>query len=160
VKSSRLFSSLFFFPCLFLGLGLAGQQDLAGPTTREAVLAIRPSWRDLVASDRPDPEALAKLQGLDREVRVDVFFGTWCPDSMAHVSAFFKILDLADNPLIKPRYIAIPEDKAKRSPYFEGRTDITRLPTFLVIVDGREAGRIVETPKKSVEADLVKILGL
>ena len=138
----------------------AGQQDLAGPTSREAILAVRPSWQALVASYQPDPAALAKLQGLSREVRIDVFFGTWCSDSMAHVSALFKILDMADIPLLQPRYFAVPEDKAKRKAYFEGRTDIDKLPTFIIIVDGREAGRIVETPQKSMEADLVKILGL
>jgi hypothetical protein len=160
VARSRLFFPSVILFGLSLGLGLAGQQDLAGPTTREAILAIRPTWRDLVASYEPDPEAMAKLGEIDRDVRVDVFFGTWCADSMAHVSAFFKILDLAANPRIRPRYIAVPEDRAKRAPYYEGRTDVVKLPTFIVLVDGREAGRIVETPKKSVERDLVKILGL
>jgi thiol-disulfide isomerase/thioredoxin len=160
VNRSRILFPLFILFGLPLCSGLAGQQDLAGPTTREAILAIRPSWTEQVASYQPDPEDVAKLQKVDREVRIDVFFGTWCADSMAHVSAFFKILDLAGNPRLKPRYVAIPEDKAKRAPYLEGRTDITKLPTFIVFVDGREAGRIVETPKKSVEADLVRILGL
>jgi thiol-disulfide isomerase/thioredoxin len=161
VGRPRFFPSRIVFLATFAAaLCLSAAQDLAGPTTRDAVLAIRPSWRDLVASYQPGPEALAKLQGLDREVRIDVFFGTWCSDSMAHVSAFFKVLDLADNPRLESRYVAIPEDKTERATYFEGRRGITRLPTFIVMVDGREAGRIVETPKKSVEADLVKILGL
>jgi hypothetical protein len=160
VSRSRLFSSAVFLLSLAVIPFLAAAQDLAGPTTREAILEIRPSWRDLVASYQPDAQALDKLRGLAREVRIEVFFGTWCPDSMAHVSALFKILDLADTPLLQPRYVAIPEDKAKRAPYLGGRTDITKLPTFIILVDGREAGRIVETPKKSVEADLVKILGL
>ena len=160
MSRSRLFLSPLFLLSLALSLASAAGQDLAGPTTREAILALRPSWQDPVASYQPDPEALAKLQGLSREVRIEVFFGTWCSDSMAHVSALFKILDMADTPLLQPRYIAVPEDKAKRQAYFEGRTDISKLPTFIIILDGREAGRIVETPKKSVEADLVKILGL
>jgi hypothetical protein len=160
VSRSRVSFSLLFLLGLALSLSSAAGQDLAGPTNREAILALRPSWQDLVASYQPDPEALAKLQGLSREVRIEVFFGTWCSDSMAHVSALFKILDLADTPLLQPRYIAVPEDKAKRAPYLEGRTDVSKLPTFIIIVDGREAGRIVETPRKSVEADLVRILGL
>ncbi len=160
MSRSRLFSSLIVLLALAVGPCLAHQQDLAGPTDREAILALRPSWQDVVASYQPDPGALAKLQGLGREVRIEVFFGTWCSDSMAHVSALFKILDMADTPLLQPRYIAIPEDKAKRASYFEDRTDIAKLPTFIIMVDGREAGRIVETPQKSVEADLVKILGL
>ena len=160
MSKSRLSYSLVFLFSLALSLGWASGQDLAGPTDREAILKLRPSWQDLVASYQPDPGAVAKLQGLGREVRIEVFFGTWCSDSMAHVSALFKILDLTDTPLLQPRYIAVPEDKTKRAPYFEGRPDIAKLPTFIIIVDGREAGRIVETPQKSMEADLVKILGL
>jgi hypothetical protein len=137
----------------------AAEQELVGPTSREAILEHSPSWQDLVAAYQPKPEVLDKLRGLGREVRIEVYFGSWCPDSMAHVSAFFKILDLVDSPLLQPVYFAVPEAKDKRAPYCQGK-DIAKLPTFIVIVDGREAGRIVETPKKSVEEDLVKILGL
>ena len=140
-------------PCLAAG------EDLVGPTTREAILEHVPAWQDPVAAYQPKPEALDKLRGLGREVRIEVYFGSWCSDSMAHVSAFFKVLDLADTPLLQPVYFGIPEAKDKRAPYTQGR-DIVKLPTFLVIVDGREAGRIVETPKKSIEEDLVRILGL
>ncbi|MGZ5513518.1 MAG: thioredoxin family protein [Candidatus Aminicenantales bacterium] len=151
------------FIVVFLSLALiplfAAGQDLEGPTSREAILEHTPAWQDLVAAYQPKPKALDKLRGLVREVRIEVYFGSWCPDSMAHVSAFFKILDLADTPLLQPVYFGIPEAKDKRAAYYEGK-DIVKLPTFLVIVDGREAGRIVETPKKSVEEDLVRILGL
>jgi thiol-disulfide isomerase/thioredoxin len=140
-------------PCFAAG------QDLVGPTSREANLEHVPAWQDPVASYQPKPEALDKLRGLGREVRVEVYFGSWCSDSMAHVSAFFKILDLADTPLLQPAYFGVPEAKDKRAPYIEGK-DIVKLPTFIVFVDGREAGRIVETPQRSVEEDLVRILGL
>jgi len=137
----------------------AAGQDLVGPTSREAILEHVPAWQDLVAAYQPKPEALDKLRGLGRQVRIEVYFGSWCSDSMAHVSAFFKILDLVDSPLLQPAYFGVPEAKDKRAPYIEGK-DIVKLPTFIVIVDGREAGRIVETPKKTVEEDLVRILGL
>jgi hypothetical protein len=140
-------------PCFAAG------QDLVGPTSREAILEHVPAWQDPVASYQPKPEALDKLRGLGREVRVEVYFGSWCSDSMAQVSAFFKILDLADTPLLQPAYFGVPEAKDKRAPYTEGK-DIVKLPTFIVFVDGREAGRIVETPQRSVEEDLVRILGL
>lgn len=159
MKRSFLLVSL----VLIFSLGLvpcgAGPKDLTGPTTREAILAHTPSWQDQIAAYQPDPAALDKLRGLGREVRIEVFFGSWCSDSMAHVSAFFKILDLVDSPLLQPSYFGVPEAKEKRAAFFEGRT-IEKLPTFIIWVDGREVGRIVETPQKSVEADLVKILGL
>jgi thiol-disulfide isomerase/thioredoxin len=155
--------SPFLVTIVLLGLALipsfAAEQDLVGPVSREAILARSPAWQDLVAAYQPKPEALDKLRGLGREVRIEVFFGSWCPDSMAHVSAYLKILDLVDSPFLQTAYFGVPEAKDKRAPYFNGRR-IAKLPTFIVIVDGREAGRIVETPKKSVEEDLVRILGL
>jgi hypothetical protein len=154
-----------FVPIVVILLGLvllpsfAAGQELAGPVGREAVLEHSPAWQDLVSAYQPKPEALEKLRGLGREVRIEVYFGSWCSDSMAHVSAYFKILDLLDTPLIQTAYFAVPEAKDKRAPYLNGR-EIAKLPTFIVLIDGREAGRIVETPKKSVEEDLVRILGL
>jgi hypothetical protein len=134
-------------------------EDLLGPVDRERILAHSPAWQESVAAYQPDPAAIEKLRGLGREVRIEVFFGSWCSDSAAHVPAFFKVLDLAETPLLQPAYFGVPEAKDKRAEYVQGRK-IVKLPTFLVLVDGREIGRIEETPKKSVEADLVKILGL
>lgn len=155
--------SLPFFVAVFLslaGLPCSGAgEDLVGPTARGAILEHVPAWQNLVAAYQPRPEALDKLRGLGREVRIEVYFGSWCSDSMAHLSAFFKILDLVDTPLLQPVYFGVPEAKDKRAPYTKGG-DIVRLPTFIVIVNGREIGRIVETPKKTVEEDLVRILGL
>jgi thiol-disulfide isomerase/thioredoxin len=158
VRRSLLVSIVVLFNLALIPSFAAGQ-DLVGPTTREAILEHVPTWQDVVAAYQPKPEALDKLRGLGREVRIKVYFGSWCSDSMAHVSAFFKILDLVDTPLLQPVYFGIPEAKEKRAPYFQGK-DIVKLPTFIIIVDGREVGRIVETPKRSVEQDLVTILGL
>jgi len=145
--------ALALIPCFVDG------EDLVGPTVREAILEHCPAWMDHVAAYQPKPEALDKLRALGREVRIEVYFGSWCSDSETHLSALFKVLDLVDSPLLRTAYVGIPEAKDERAPYFQGR-DITKLPTFIVIVDGREAGRIVETPERSVEEDLVRILGL
>ena len=132
---------------------------MLGPLSREAILDGRPDWRAVAAAYQPKPDCVEKLRALAREVRIEIYFGTWCSDSKAHVSEYFKIMEMADNPLVQTACIGVPEDKAKRAAYTQGK-DIVKLPTFLVFVDGREAGRIVETPEKSVEEDLVRILGL
>jgi hypothetical protein len=36
--------------------------------------------------------------------------------------------------------------------------DIERVPTFIIYKEGKEIGRIIETPVQSLEADLQKIL--
>lgn len=134
-------------------------QEIVGPVSREDILEHSPAWADDAAAYEPDPDAVEKLRGLPREARIEVYFGSWCSDSAAHVPAFFKLLDLVDTPLLRVSYIGLPRAKEQRTPYC-GDREITRIPTFIVFVDGREAGRIVETPERSVEADLVRILGL
>jgi hypothetical protein len=157
VRKSLLAVVLLFGSLTVPGSSFA--EDLVGPVGREAILEHCPAWTALIASYQPKPEALDKLRALGREVRIEIFFGSWCSDSEAHVSEFFKVLDLVDSPLLQPAYFGVPEAKDKRPPYYQGR-DIVKVPTFVVFVDGREAGRIVEKPERSLEEDLVRILGL
>jgi thiol-disulfide isomerase/thioredoxin len=150
-------SLIFFLVIVGLLLPVRGDSEMLGPLTREAVLKDYPDWQEVVALYQPDGPALDGLQAFNRSVQVEVFLGTWCPDSKAHVSEFFKVMDLADNALISATYIGIPRDKAQRSEYYRGK-DIQKLPTFLVFVEGQEKGRIIEVPLKSMEQDLLDIL--
>jgi hypothetical protein len=136
---------------------LCGQTDLVGPVTKETVFQKCADWQPIAAAYNPKPEFIERLRGLAREIRVEVFLGTWCSDSKAHVSEYFKVLEIADTPLIQTSYIAVPEDKTKRAAYYQGK-DILKIPTFIVFVNGLEKGRIVEVPQKSVEEDLVAII--
>ncbi|MFQ6039081.1 MAG: thioredoxin family protein [Candidatus Aminicenantales bacterium] len=151
------FFLLFLSLIVFFGLSLRAETELVGPITREEILGNLPEWNAVVASYQPNPEVISKLQGVSGIVRIEVILGTWCPDSKEHVSAFFKILDMTDNPFFQVEYIGIPEDKDARAPYVEGK-NIDKVPTFIVFVDGQEKGRIVEHPQDSLERDLLQIL--
>jgi len=136
---------------------LCGQTELTGPVTKEAVLQNCPDWQPITAAYNPKPEFIERLRGLNREVKIEIFLGTWCSDSKSHVSEYFKVLEMADTPLIQSSYIAVPEDKTKRAAYYQDK-DILKIPTFIVFMDGLEKGRIIEVPAKSVEEDLVEII--
>jgi len=157
VRTSILFllllSALAVAPCF------AADEELTGPVTREILFEKFPDWQAVAAAYQPRPDCIEKLRSVGREIRVEIYLGTWCSDSKAHVNELFKVLEMADSPLFRVSCTAIPEDKDRRAPFYQGK-DIVRLPTFLVFVDGREAGRIVERPEASVEEDLVRILGL
>jgi len=136
---------------------LPGPQEITGPMSPEDIFRKCPGWEAVAAAYVPAPEAVERLRGVFREVLVEVVLGTWCSDSKAHVSEFLKVLELVDNPLIRAEFIAVPEDKAKRSPDLQDK-GIVKIPTFIVHVDGVEKGRIIETPAKSIEQDLVDIV--
>lgn len=143
--------------CLLLFAGLRGQQEVAGPLSPEDIFLKCPDWQAVAAAYTPDPEAVDRLRAVSREVLVEVVLGAWCDDSKAHVSELLKVLEVVDNPLVRATYVAVPEDKSKRSPYPQGK-DIVKIPTFIVFVEGVEKGRIVETPAKTVEDDLADII--
>jgi thiol-disulfide isomerase/thioredoxin len=150
---------------LFLLLGLLlsvrparAQVELVGPLTPEAILQKIPEWKPFVEGYSPQLEIISRLQAVPEVVRIEIFLGTWCPDCRQHVSACFKIMDMVRNPMIRTTYTGVPRDRAARGPYIEGK-NIERLPTFIVFFRDQEVGRIIETPRNSVEEDLWEILG-
>ena len=147
-----------FSAMLILVMGLSGQTEMLGPLTREAILKGCPDWEAVAAAYNPKSQCLQKLKAIQEPVRVEVYLGTWCSDSRNHVSAYFKVLEMADNPLIQTIYTGIPQAKAARLKYLPPAKNIEKLPTFLIYKDGKELGRIIETPVQSVEEDLLAIL--
>lgn len=133
------------------------QVELLGNITPEEILQNLPEWQAVVDSYTPDLDIVSELQGVNEEIQVEIYLGTWCPDSKEHVSAYFKLMEIVRNPLIRTIYIGIPRNKEARQEFISGK-DIQRIPTFIVLAAGQEKGRIIETPQISVEGDLWKIV--
>ncbi len=133
------------------------QTEIVGPLTRDEILDKLPEWKPYIQAYSPDLEAVRRLQNVNEEVWVEIFLGTWCPDCRQHVSAYLKLMDMVGNPLLRTTFTGIPRQRELREKYIAGK-DIERVPTFIVHFRGREIGRIVETPKVSVEEDLWQIL--
>ena len=144
---------------IFLGacLSLCGDTELLGDITREEILQSFPDWGEVMAAYTPNEVSLEILRSISYPVEIEVVLGTWCPDSKRHVSEYFKVLDVLDNPNFFSTYIGIPRNKEARTPYIEGK-NIQKVPTFIVRVDGQEIGRIIEIPAQSIEEDLLDIL--
>jgi len=147
------------FLCIifFLSISVYGTLELLGPLSKEEILENFPDWQVEVASYVPDEEVIEKLQSIPSEIQIEIFLGTWCPDTKRNVSAYFKIMDMVDNPLFMTTYIGIPRDNDSRKPFIEGK-NIIKIPTFIIIIDNQEKGRIIENPIKSVEEDLLDII--
>ncbi|MGB8951334.1 MAG: hypothetical protein WCC06_01520 [Candidatus Aminicenantales bacterium] len=148
----------FFILILCFSLYAAEPDDLLGTITREEILNHCPDWQEVAAAYNPKPEIIDKLRFIPQVIQVEIYLGTWCSDSKAHCSAYFKVLDLMDNPLVQTTYIGIPRDKAARPPYIPEGKNILQLPTFIVWINGEEKGRIIEIPAKSIEEDLLDII--
>jgi thiol-disulfide isomerase/thioredoxin len=139
------------------GQSSPAQLELVGPLTREQILAGLPEWKAMLEAYAPDLDTIGRLRAVSEQVEIEIFLGTWCPDCRRHVSAFLKVIDMVENPMIRATYTGIPRAPEDRPKYIAGK-DIERVPTFIIRFRGQEIGRIIETPQRSVEADLWEVL--
>jgi hypothetical protein len=147
----------FFCIIFFFSIYTYGTLELLGSLSKEEILENFPDWQEKVASYVPNMEVIEKLQSIQYPIEIEIFLGTWCPDTKRNVSAYFQIMDMVDNPLFTTTYIGIPKDKESREPYIEGK-NIVKVPTFIILINDEEKGRIIENPVKSVEEDLLDII--
>ncbi|HHJ09814.1 MAG TPA: thioredoxin [Bacteroidetes bacterium] len=91
------------------------------------------------------------------DVNITIVLGTWCSDSRREVPRFFKVADALKIPEDHIRVIFVDRDKT--SPEINlTKLKIDRVPVFIFYFSGKEAGRIIERPEISLEADMKNIL--
>ncbi len=91
---------------------------------------------------------------VQESVKFIIVLGTWCPDSRREIPRFFKILDEINFDYSKVQIYAVDKD-FKLENQDISKLKIKRVPTIIYHHHGYEAGRIIETPKVSLEADFV-----
>jgi len=99
---------------------------------------------------------LDKIEENMKDVAVEVYFGTWCSDSRLWVPAFLGILDKASI-FGKVELIGLPGSKISEETVKLDEI-IEKVPTFVFWRDGKEIGRIVESPKETLAKDVIEIL--
>lgn len=129
-----------------------------------SMLQIPPfqTWYDtMYASYQTDAATIQQLQPRLSNRTVEVFLGTWCGDSRREVPRLIKVLQEAhfDTSHLTLIFTGNEPDLYKQSPQHEERGRfIHRVPTIIVYNNGKEEGRIVETPVTSLEKDLLAIV--
>jgi hypothetical protein len=137
----------------------APTSDVVGVTSRAAIEAAVPAWRDAIAAADPADDTARALAAVPPGAEVDVFLGTWCGDSRREVSRLFAALAIAEREGALPfalRFVGV--DRAKTAPGLTDGVDLRFVPTVVVRRDGREIGRIVETATRGIEQDLLDLL--
>ncbi|WP_245709832.1 thioredoxin family protein [Ferrimonas sediminum] len=130
---------------------------LTGELAMADIMDAIPGYSDNYADYAPQPQWLDALKAVDTPTEIVVIIGTWCPDCHRETPRFAKIVDLAGNDHLKVRYIGV--DRSKADPQqLAAAYDFQRIPTFIIQQQGKEIGRIVESPTTSLEQDLVEIL--
>lgn len=142
----------------------SGQTILAGHTALSELRGpVCSSWFiPSYEAYNADGLLVKELGHLLKHKRMDIFLGSWCGDSRREVPRMVRLLKDAgmDTSRIALIFVDNRKETYKQSPQHEeqGR-DIRRVPTFILYDSrNRELGRIVESPKVSLEADMVSIL--
>lgn len=133
--------------------------DIVGTTTREAIEAELPAWREAIASTTFERGTAEELATVPPGAEILVVLGTWCGDSRREISRLFRALEHAETlgPLpFSIRYVAV--DRSKHAPEVGPELGLVRVPTIVVTRDGAEVGRIVESAPRGVERELVELL--
>jgi len=105
----------------------------------------------------PADKSISLLKFYLRQYSIIVFMGTWCDDSHNILPKLAKVLDYAGYPIAQVTMYGV--DRAKTTTGNEQRNyQITNVPTIILFKDNQESGRITETVKTSVEADLAAII--
>ncbi len=156
----------FAFVACVVALALSGSRAIAqggseraltGPLTLEQLLDL-PGWfGEEFMTWMPNMAVAAQLPPKLEGVRMVCVLGTWCSDSRREVPRLLRLLQLLR---VDPSLLTLyGVDRSKRSPEGEEhRWGITLVPTIIVLRGDTELGRIVESPARSLEADLLGIL--
>ena len=97
------------------------------------------------------------LKSNSNVIKLTIVLGTWCGDSKEQVPRFYSIYDKMTTKFADITLIGV--DRLRKA----GDLDISdlkieKVPTFIFYRDGVEIGRITETPMKTIENDMMRIL--
>ena len=151
---------------------LAGEEVVFRVSGREARLKPRPwligekSGREVVEHDpaygrkaaayTPIGDVIAGLRKAKGEVEVLVFFGSWCPHCKDHVPYLVGIEERIGNGSVRFRYQGLPNNFGNLPE--AQRFNVRAVPTAIVLVGGREVGRIPANRWSSPESAIYDIL--
>jgi thiol-disulfide isomerase/thioredoxin len=135
---------------------------LVGLCDREGLLScdFASSYNEEFSKYKLDDETINNLREKMQGVKSVIVLGTWCGDSKEQVPRFLKIVELAGIPIEEVKMIAVNRDKKTLDIDVKKEYSIDKVPTFIFYREEKEIGRITETPKKSLEKDLLEILSV
>lgn len=168
----RAFRLYFFFAILLLGACSSAHKSLKVnylvSKDKDHKMLVGVINRSLISNDtafgwfnenskygQPDPIAVSIFQLEKSKFTMVVFGGTWCEDTQNLLPKFYQLINESGYPEKQISLIAV--DRKKQTINDLNKVyHITNVPTFIVLKDGKEIGRVVEY---GTEGDITKELG-
>jgi thiol-disulfide isomerase/thioredoxin len=95
---------------------------------------------------KPYESAVTALKGAKDSIYILAFGGTWCSDSKYILPKFFMLADAAGLPQDHITVLGVDEGK-KTVQHLSETFNVVNIPTFIVLKNGHEIGRVVEYGK-------------
>lgn len=103
-------------------------------------------FKDNYALGMSDASAIEAFHQKKDKFHVVIFGGTWCEDTQILLPVFYRLADKSGLPDSSITFIGVDRNKQTLD-NLSGAFNITSVPTFIVMHDGKEAGRVVEFGK-------------
>ena len=131
-----------------------------GKTTPERLVVRIPEYDVARSAYTPDLAVVEMMKSYVRSGdRVEVYMGTWCPDSVREVPKFLRIREDLRTQFgvdLPATFVAVDRSKQKPSDLISGK-NIQKIATFIYYRGDRELGRIEEKPVALLEDDLLAL---
>ncbi|MEM8963586.1 MAG: thioredoxin family protein [Acidobacteriota bacterium] len=135
---------------------LAERPDIVGDFTGAELRVADPGYAFAAEQYTTDSAVIAKLRSEQRDVKVTVFFGSWCPFCKRHLPYMLGVEEALGDSKIAFDYVGLPKNldnpraKAKK---------VRGVPTAVITVNGKEVGRVTNQGWNKPESALSSLLG-
>ena len=106
---------------------------------------------------KPGKKVIKKIRKAENDFIIVMILGTWCHDSKIQVPRFYRLLDETGKLDALSKVICVDGNKTGGELSIENYK-IEYVPTFIFYRNGKEIGRITESPEKSLEEDFLNII--
>ena len=139
------------------GYELREKPPLVGWQTPEAISAYNNLYTTRADAYKPQAAALADLKKQTAEVKVTVYFGSWCPFCQQKVPMMMRIARELAGSKVKVDFYGLPHGFSNDAQ--AQRFNVKSVPTGIVFENGKEVGRISADGWAAPEATLAKLVG-
>jgi len=133
------------------------KEIIIGKCSYDEIVKEIPDYHSQATAYRPNDQVMDGLKYKLDNYTFTIVFGGWCEDSKTQVPKFMKLLMYLKYDINKVNYVRVDRDK-KAGTYDISNLKIEKVPTFIIYKDGKEAGRIIESPTTTMEKHFSKIL--
>lgn len=135
---------------------LRPKPPLVGLQTTESLRRNKPDYAFKADEYKVDAALLAKLKAEGRNVKMRVYFGTWCPVCGRMVPKVLKMAENLQGSKVQIEYYGLPQPMSDDP--ITAKENLNGVPTAIIYIDGKEFGRLDGHTLGQPESALQKLL--